>query len=228
MYRTFPIAMFDYRRVTVTRHRSSTNPHNYHCENLDVQKSLKKCWPVKLSSPSMDHLIIFRMRECKCRFYWKLPFLFLRCFLFCTVIFVWKSDLPKIPWSIIILLLIMTILGGIPHEIPMISPCLLVLPFPMAFQPEASPNPCLITSAKRFTVGPPSRAKSARERRTAKRFLQPRRLGIEKNGGSNARKASKSMLRFLLINGSFSRNKSPGIFGTSSTCPWCGLATSLS
>ena len=86
--------------------------------------------------------------------------------------------------------------GGIPHEIPMISPCLLVLPFPMAFQPEASPNPCLITSAKRFTVGPPSRAKSARERRTAKRFLQPRRLGIEKNGGSNARKASKGMLLF--------------------------------
>jgi hypothetical protein len=134
----FPIAMFDYRRVTVTRHRSSTNPHN-HCENLDVQKSLRKRWPVKLSSPSMDHLIIFRMREWKRRFYWKLPFLFLRCFLFCTVIFVWKSDLPKIPWSIIILLMIMTILGVFPHEIPMISPCLLVLPFHMAFQPESLP-----------------------------------------------------------------------------------------
>ena len=117
MYRMFPIAMFDYRRVTVTRHRSSTNPHN-HCENLDVQKSLRKRWPVKLSSPSMDHLIIFRMREWKRRFYWKLPFLFLRCFLFCTVIFVWKSDFPKIPWSIIILLMIMTILGVFPHENP--------------------------------------------------------------------------------------------------------------
>lgn len=111
----FPIAMFDYRRVTVTRHRSSTNPHN-HCENWDVQKSLRKRWPVKLSSPSMDHLIIFRMREWKRRFYWKLPFLFLRCFLFCTVIFVWKSDLPKIPWSIIILLMIMTILGVFPMK----------------------------------------------------------------------------------------------------------------